>query len=353
MTAASETSSPLSPDGRFMALDGLRGVAALVVLVLHISSLRHLVPHGYLAVDLFFIMSGFVVAHAYEGRLKAGWSGGAFIRARIIRLWPLYMLGTCIGAAVFAAGVDDVVGAISLGVLFAAAAMMIPAPLSANSQVFTFNPPGWSLFFEMAANIVYACVASRLSDRALKAAVCLGAVAVLVAFLAAGKGSIGQHGWSLAGGLARITFGFPLGLLLHRMWGAGRLTLRWPVALIVAVFIGLVLAPDLGRWNGVFDAAAVLIVLPFVVVAAVTARLSPRLQTAAAFIAALSYPLYILHGPFLMIVETQFNHVPLSDVLAGAASLAAAFAAARWFDPPARALLGRLMQQRRPAPLTA
>jgi peptidoglycan/LPS O-acetylase OafA/YrhL len=353
MTATSDLHSPLSADGRFMALDGLRGVAALVVLILHISSLRHLVFHGYIAVDLFFIMSGFVVAHAYEGRLRAGWSPGAFIRARIVRLWPLYMLGTCIGAAVYAGAINDAGGVIALGVLVAAAAMMIPTPLDANSQVFTLNPPGWSLFFEMAANIVYAFAASRLSDRALKVVVGLGAAAVLVAFLMAEKGSIGQHGWSLAGGLARISFGFPLGLLLHRMWIAGRLTFRWPVALIVAVFIAMVVAPDLGRWNGLVDAVAVLFVLPFIVVAAVTARLSPRLQTAAAFIATLSYPLYILHAPFLMIAKMHFDDVPLSDVLAGAASLIAAFIAARWIEPPARAWLGRMMQQRSPAPLTA
>lgn len=353
MTAASDLHSPLSADGRFMALDGLRGVAALVVLILHISTLRHLVFHAYIAVDLFFIMSGFVVAHAYEGRLKAGWSPGAFIRARIVRLWPLYLLGTCIGAAVFAGAIDDVGGVIALAVLFAAAAMMIPTPLDANAQVFTFNPPGWSLFFEMAANIVYAFAASRLSDRALRIVVGLGAAAVLVAFLLAEKGSIGQRGWSLAGGLARIAFGFPLGLLLHRMWIAGRLTVRCPVALILAAFIAMVVAPDLGRWNGLFDAVAVLFVLPLIVVAAVTARLSPRLQTAAAFLAALSYPLYILHGPILMVAKTQFGDVPMSEIIAGAVCLVAAFVAGRWFDPPARAWLGRMLQQRRRAPLTA
>lgn len=353
MTAAPETHSPPSHDGRFMALDGLRGVAALVVLILHLSSLAWLVPHGYLAVDLFFIMSGFVVAHAYGGRLKAGWSGGAFLRARIIRLWPLYLLGTCIGAAMYLGSVNDAVGVVGLGVLFAAAAMMIPVPLDAGSQVFILNPPAWSLFFEMAANIVYACVARRLSDRALQVVVSLGAVAVLVAFLMAGKGSIGQHGWSLAGGLARIAFGFPLGLLLHRLWIAGRLTFRLPVGWIVVAFIAVVAAPDLGGWNGLLDAVAVLTILPLLAVAAVTARLSPRLQVAAAFVAALSYPLYILHGPILMSFETRFGDAPLIDVLSGTASLIAAFVAARWIDPPARALLGRLMQQRRLAPLTA
>lgn len=336
-----------------MALDGLRGVAALAVLVLHIPTLAGLVPHGYLAVDLFYIMSGFVVAHAYEARLKDGWPAGSFLRARIVRLWPLYLLGTAIGAGVLAGAVDDAVGFAALGLLLAAAMLMIPTPLDAESQVFVLNPPAWSLFFEMVANIIYAVVARNLGTRTLKLVVACGAAAVLIAFLLAEKGSVGQHGHSLPGGLARIAFGFPLGLLLHRIWAGGRLAIRWPAALIVAAFIAVVAAPDLGRWNGVLDAAIVLGVLPFIAAAAVTARLSPGLEKAAAFAAAMSYPLYILHGPILRAFETWMAPTPLAYGLGGTASLVAAFVAARWFDRPARALLGRLMQQRRPAPLTA
>ena len=72
---------PATVSGRvhFPALDGLRGMAALAVLVLHLPPLSGFVFHAYLAVDLFFIMSGFVIAHAYEERLLGGWSPGAFI----------------------------------------------------------------------------------------------------------------------------------------------------------------------------------------------------------------------------------------------------------------------------------
>lgn len=353
MDPAPEPPVPPVHDGRFMALDGMRGVAALVVLVLHLPPIAGLTPHGYVAVDLFYIMSGFVVAHAYGARLEAGWSRLAFLRARVIRLWPLYLLGTAIGAGVFAGAVDDALGFAALSLLAVAAVMMIPTPLDGRSQLFVLNPPAWSLFFEMAANIVYACVARRLGTRTLKVVVACGAIAVLIAFLVAGRGALGQHGASLAGGVARIAFGFPLGLLLHRLWLEGRLTARWPAVIVVAVFVAAVMAPDLGRWNGLLDAVIVLGVLPFVAMAAVTARLSPRLEKAAAFAAALSYPLYILHGPIIRGFETWLAPTPLVFGLGGAVSLVAAWAAARWFDGPARALMGRLTQQRRPAPLTA
>jgi peptidoglycan/LPS O-acetylase OafA/YrhL len=353
MGPAPATPVSASSDGRFMALDGMRGVAALVVLVLHLPPIAGLVPHGYVAVDLFYIMSGFVVAHAYEGRLQAGWSRRAFLRARVVRLWPMYLLGMAIGAGVFAGAIDDAVGFAALGLLMGAAVMMIPTPLDAGSQLFILNPPAWSLFFEMAANLVYAAVARNLSTRTLKIVVACGAVAVLVAFLLAGKGSVGQHGGTLLGGVARIGFGFPLGLLLHRLWVEGRLTMRWPPILIVAAFVAVAMAPDLGRWNGALDAAIVLGVLPLIAVAAISARLSPRLEKAAGFAAALSYPLYIMHGPIIRGFETWIAPTPPVFLLGGAVSLVAAWAAARWFDRPARALLGRLLQQRRPAALTA
>lgn len=158
-SAAAPPLLPSQPRGHFLTLDALRGVAALAVLVLHMPPLTGLVFHAYLAVDLFFIMSGFVIAHAYERRLLAGWSPGDFIRTRVVRLWPLYLLGTAVGAAVFAGVAGDAVGFAVLGVLVAAAVVMMPLPLGAEVQIFDLNRPAWSLFFEMVANVLYAAFA--------------------------------------------------------------------------------------------------------------------------------------------------------------------------------------------------
>lgn len=336
-----------------MALDGLRGVAAFAVLALHLPPLDRLVPHAYLAVDLFFIMSGFVVAHAYERRLKDGWSVGAFVRTRIVRLWPLYLLGTAIGAAVFASVSTGLDGFAALALLIAAAVLMIPLPLGADVQIFNLNRPAWSLFFEMVANILYAIFARRLTDRVLTMLVALGAIAVLTTFLPADSGSLGHHGDSMAGGAARILFAFPLGVLLHRMWTAGGLTLRWPAAVVFGLFAIVMLAPDVKGWNGVIDAAAVLLVLPLVTATAITARLSPRATRAAAFAALMSYPLYILHGPIVMGFGQMLGETPLASAIGGTVSLVAAFVAARWFDGPARRRMARWMIQRPTATTTA
>ena len=336
-----------------MALDGLRGIAAMAVLLLHLPPLTAVVPHAYLAVDLFFIMSGFVVAHAYERRLLDGWSLGAFIRKRVIRLWPLYLLGTAIGAAVFASVSTGFDGFAALMVLVAAAILMIPLPLGADVQIFNLNRPAWSLFFEMVANILFAIFVRRLTDRVLTMLVALGAIAVATTFLGADSGSLGHHGESLPGGAARILFAFPLGVLLHRMWAAGRLTWRWPASVIIALFVAVMLLPDVDGWNGVIDAAAVLLVMPVITLAAVSAQLSPRATRVAAFLALMSYPLYILHGPILMGFGQALGETPLASALGGTVSLIAAFVAARWFDGPARRLMARLFRQRQAATTTA
>lgn len=353
MSAFSGPSSSVSSPGHFPALDGLRGVAALAVLVLHLPPLAGYVFHGYLAVDLFFIMSGFVVAHAYERRLLGGWPLSAFIRTRIVRLWPLYLLGTAIGAGIFASVAGDASGFAALTVLVAAAVFLIPLPLGAEVQVFDLNRPAWSLFFEMVANIVYAAFASRLSNRVLAIIVGLGALTLAACVLTAGTGSLGHHAESFAGGAARIAFGFPTGVLLYRAHVAGRLTMRVPAPLVFGLFAALLVLPDVEGWNGVIDLMIVLMAFPVLIAGAVAATVSERTGRFCLFVGALSYPLYILHGPVLMGFGQAFGET-LAPVLAGGAtSLLAAWAAGLWYDAPARAFLSSLLTPRRPVPDTA
>lgn len=342
-----------SPPGHFLALDGLRGLAAPVVLALHMPPISGFVFHGYLAVDLFFIMSGFVVAHAYERRLLGGWSPEAFIRTRVVRLWPLYLLGTAIGAGVFATVAGDVGGYAALAVLVAAAVFLIPLPLAPDVQVFDLNRPAWSLFFEMVANIAYALLAARLTNRVLAAVAAAGGAALCVCVLTAGTGSLGHHAESFAGGAARIAFGFPVGVLLYRAHCAGRLRLRAPAPLLFGIFAALMALPDVGGWNGLLDLAIVLTVFPALVAAAATAPAPGRIGRFCVFAAALSYPLYILHGPILMGFGQVFGETPAAVFAGGAVSVLAAYAAGRWYDAPARAALSKLLTGRRPAPEAA
>ena len=82
--------------GRFGALDGLRGVAAVIVVLHHLGNER-LGPFnptfGYIAVDLFFALSGFVIALNYDHRFAGGMTVKEFMLKRVLRLYPLYAAG--------------------------------------------------------------------------------------------------------------------------------------------------------------------------------------------------------------------------------------------------------------------
>ena len=336
---------------RFLALDGLRGVAALCVLLLHMPPFNRIIFHGYLAVDLFFMMSGFVVAYAYEGRLLGGWTLGDFMRARVARLWPLYLLGTAIGLAVFSTTVTDPAMAAALTMMAVAGVLLIPLPLGPVVQIFNLNRPAWSLFFEMVANFLYGAFVSRLSNRVLALLTAVGAVAVATTFLNAGSGSLGHHGDSMIGGAARILFAFPLGVLFYRLHRDGKLRLRLSIGWMMAAFLATLMLPDLGPLNGWTDAAVVLLVFPWVILTAITAKVSARLTPAFVFLAALSYPLYILHGPILMAFGQAFGEGWVSSLGGGIASLGFAWAAGRWFDGPARTYLARMLARLSPKPV--
>lgn len=174
----------------------------------------------------------------------------------------------------------------------------------------------------------------------------LGACAVVGAFGLSGTGSLGHHGDSLLGGAARILFGFPVGVLFHRLYRSGRLTVRISAPLILLIFLATLAAPDLDRLNGWLDAGLVILIFPLLVAGAVGAEVKARTASTFAFLADLSYPLYILYGPILMGFAQFGGESPAVLIMGGAVSLAAAWAAGRWFDPWGRRALSRLIQFR-------
>jgi peptidoglycan/LPS O-acetylase OafA/YrhL len=176
------------------ALDLLRGVAAVVVLVFHAHAVfgRQWAPGGYLAVDVFFVMSGCVLAHAYESRLRAGWGLRAFLWRRVLRFWPLHALGLVVGlgAEVVARMVKGVplapgelVGWVALGSVF--------LPVVGTAFMFPLNSPGWSLLHEFVVNGVYARVAPWLRTRVLVGVCALSGVALGLTVVAHGKADVG------------------------------------------------------------------------------------------------------------------------------------------------------------------
>ena len=154
-------------------LDGLRGVAAISVVTFHfmemaIDGYKHIfIGNGFLAVDFFFCLSGFVIGYAYDDRI-AKMGKPAFFTSRMIRLYPLVVLGSTLGLITFLFDpwpshlASFVVGRVAL--LFATSLLLIPFPVVGDRgfNLFALNAPAWSLFWEFVANIVYAFILYRL-----------------------------------------------------------------------------------------------------------------------------------------------------------------------------------------------
>lgn len=330
--------------GRFIALDGLRGVAALVVLVLHAQMLTggDTAPHGAIAVDVFFVLSGFVVSHAYDGRLSRGWGVIGFIKARLKRLYPLYFAGLMLGAAV-ALFLGNPLGLVAL--LAANGIVMVPiASVGPEAKIFPLNPPTWSLLCEFAVNALYAVLAPRLSNRMLGLVVAAGAA--WVAFSAFKEGGLdgGYNTVTILTGFGRALFGFFLGVGFYRLHRAGKLQklARVPAFLLLAVFVALSLILIVrGLAGAAIDLLLVLAVIPALVAAtsqAVVAR--PWERRVYGALARLSYPLYVTHFPVLVLLQYKLitPSKPLLLFAFLALSLAVAYAAERWFDRPLQEL---------------
>ena len=176
--------SPIPPGSEkhhYHILDGLRGVAAIVVVWFHIfeayatSHVDQIINHGYLAVDFFFMLSGFVIGYAYDNRWKT-MTTREFIKRRLIRLQPMVAIGALIGALIFyfqGCPVWDVsqVAVISLFAATFVNILLIPSPpgmeIRGLGEMYPLNGPSWSLFFEYIGNLLYALFIRKLSTRSL------------------------------------------------------------------------------------------------------------------------------------------------------------------------------------------
>jgi len=319
-------------------------VAALAVVLYHVPGPLHaFAGGGYLAVDLFFLMSGFVIASAYEARLGDGWRVSEFLIVRLKRLWPLYALGVVLGVACFL-GIrwlrpDAAFAFPPMPVAAAALLSLIFVPQIApyGGPAFPFNSASWSLSVEIVGNVVYALIARSLGMRMLMLLCAIGLAGLAVLWLRAGDLDVGVSPGSIAGGYVRFLFSFPLGILMYRLHAAGRLPKlsppAWlPLALAAFAFVG---------WHGA-DLFIAAVLFPAILMMSLSNPVSPRVGSVFAWAGAVSYPLYILHPPLIELM--RFLPRGLGDGVFVLGIIALAALAQRWFDRPLQNVLHRLVQ---------
>jgi peptidoglycan/LPS O-acetylase OafA/YrhL len=330
----------------YVTLNAMRGVAALGVMLFHgVGLFGAIMPRGYLAVDLFFVLSGFVIAHAYEAKLTGGLGRRAFVRVRLIRFYPLYAAGLLVGllkeGLLIATHNGYAFSPLGLLAALIAGALFLPMPLAQRGyNLFPINIPSWSLFFELLVNILYAVVLPWLTTRTLLVTIAISAVLLVVLAPAGGIGDVGVTSLTFAGGCVRTILSFSIGLLIHRL--QPRMPRVPTLALLVATAAALACP-----WGGLaYDLGFVFVISPLLVLLGISTEPSAALARPAAMLGILSFPIYALHRPVVALAEAVAAKAHLPGPVVGVPVLLVLVVLcctlAPAFDLRARAAIGRI-----------
>lgn len=344
----------------FDTLDSMRGVAAVAVVCMHASAFLTplAVPHGYLAVDLFFGLSGLVIAHAYGPRLDAGLGFGRFALLRLVRLYPLYLAGTAIGIGFYLAttrmGLRSGLSGGEIGLAISAALLMLPAPVVIGQKDWLqpFNVVGWSLFFELAVNLLLVLVWRRLHMTVLVTTILLSGVVLAIQTVAHGHADVGAEWSTAAMGIARTLFSFFLGIAVQRLPRPAVIRTGW--AWFLPVFLVLLFLPDrnVGPW---YDLLCIMVLFPVLIYVGVIVE--PRRGGVAGVLGLISFAIYALHSPLLPVINTIVRRMggdlemsaPWSGLALIAGLVVIAWIADLLYDRPVRKWLGARLRTPRSA----
>jgi peptidoglycan/LPS O-acetylase OafA/YrhL len=360
---ASTDVAQVSRDRVFHTLDALRGIAAAGVVALHLEAYFTPLafPGGYLAVDLFFMMSGVVIAHAYDERLRRGMTVRQFMRARLIRLYPLYALGTLIGLAATIASLRGnnldgwTAGSIAIATVFAA--VLLPNLYGRPSdRLFPLDTPCWSLFLELLVNLVFGALWARLTVARLKWICLVCAAGVLCYVVTTGNVDHGYTAADFVPGMLRTGFGFSAGVLIARSpWRRRqRVENTWAFVLICALVVIAIAGCPSGPMRTIWDAVCVLLLFPLLVYGGTIFEPPPWLRSCAAFLGLTSYAVYVLHGPLSEIANSVLRHLfhgeqtayaPWLGVALLGCLLSVSWVIDRWYDTPVRRALLELQKR--------
>lgn len=335
----------LTSKPRYEVLDGLRGVAAMTVVIFHLfetynpEGCQQTINHGYLAVEFFFVLSGFVIGYAYDDRWDRMTLGG-FVKRRLTRLHPLLVIGTVVGACLFffGGGAFPLVLQSDMWVVLACFVLclfMIPCPTSMDirgwQEINSFNGASWSLTFEYVANLLYALFLRHLPKVAIALLCALALVPLLdltlgwdlFGFFPDGPQYHVKGGWSLTPlqvyiGFARLLYPFLCGLLISRCLSAASANMRfsfskirfslpkmrggfWWASLFLVLLLSLpCVSGEDGVANGLYQLLCVVVAFPLIVLlGAASVTTDGRSTRVCKFLGDISYPLYITHYPLI------------------------------------------------------
>ncbi|RZL13601.1 MAG: acyltransferase [Hymenobacter sp.] len=328
----------------YAILDALRGVAALTVVAFHLceahatSYLNQLINHGYLAVDFFFLLSGFVIGYAYDdrwGRMTVG----QFFKIRLVRLQPMVVMGMLIGALTFYFQAGPLFPLIAqtpvwkMLLVLLLGMTLLPLPVSMDirgwQEMHPLDGPGWSLFYEYVANILYALGVRKFSNAALAVLVVLAGAALIHLAVTSPIGDV-VGGWALDGpgiriGLTRVLYPFFAGLLLSRVATLSRVknAFGWCSLLLLLVLAFPRVGGAAHLWqNGLYDSLNIVFAFPLIVWLGASGQLTGAVASRLGkFFGDISYPIYITHYPLIYLYTAWVyeRKLPLAQALAQAA----------------------------------
>jgi peptidoglycan/LPS O-acetylase OafA/YrhL len=304
--------SILNTKPHYPILDGLRGVAAILVVIFHLFEAHfpdfsiHPIHHGYLAVDFFFLLSGFVVGYAYDDRWGK-MSVWEFFKIRLVRLHPLVILGTLIGAIgfwfdPFTDGQSHTSFLKLLGVMIIGFTLLPSPDLRGWNETHSLDGPCWSLMQEYIANVIYGLFGRNMTKVILWIVVLVSGTALVV--VASDRGDIAT-GWGYNTfwiAVVRMMFPFFAGLLLFR---TGKL-IRIPIAFtICSLMLVVVFCLPHFTYNGIYESAAIIVAFPMIVAAGAGGEIKGKFATKVCkFFGDISYPIYITHYPIIYIYSS-------------------------------------------------
>jgi peptidoglycan/LPS O-acetylase OafA/YrhL len=343
----------------FDYLNLIRGIAALLVLIYHVDfmfGLRgQLLPAGYLAVDLFFILSGFVLSLTYGPRIQQGTIDfRGYLVARLARLYPLFLVTTLAGVVVMTARFEANSGYVDTLPLSASAianVLMIPtfAAPYATKTAFVFNPASWSIFFEMIVSILFFLSLARLPNAGLVLVLIVSGILAALSIFAVGTVDVGYATDNLIYALPRVVYSFTVGILIQRAFAKSAWTCRAGAA--YALLLLVILMMQLKLWlpqQPYFDLVALMVVLPMLVIAGAGVTLRGASRKIASLLGQASYGVYLIQGTLIiaaagasqkLLGRKIYDLSPWVGFAFVAFTLALSLLVAEYFEYPARRYL--------------